>query len=261
MRISTDKQSKRLWLWFRDGDNIGFELGRIPSWDLGFRLEFGTENVTLGLYLFLVNFYISLDFKGIQKFLQKHPNHFFKKTWEKDSPPGSYWEERSISLSLDIKRKTFSGEWWVDMNNNPRSRHFYIFLDDLILGRAKHSLEILSEGTATIDMPEGGYPATYKIEKRTWKRPRWPFPTTQTSIYFTLPVGIPHEGKGENSWDMGMDATFGTGTKWEGDLHGATRKIAMECLRERQKYGSLSSPDYAKWREEGLSKKGGNTSQ
>lgn len=259
MRIHTDKRTRRLWLWLNDSDNICFEIGRIPSWELGFNLELDTEDITLGLYLFLLNFYISLDFKKIVKFLQKHPNHFFKKTWEKGSPQGSYWEERNVGIRLDFADKTFSGEFWTDMNNYPSKRHFYIFLDDLLLGRAKHTLKILDEGEAMIDMPEGGYPTTYKIEARTWKRPRWPFSTKRTNIYFEIPIGIPHEGKGENSWDMGMNATFGIGTEWKGDLHNAVRKIAIRCLEQRQKYGSLSSPDYAKWRKEKLKKHGKKT--
>ncbi len=124
-----------------------------------------------------------------------------------------------------------------------------IQFDDLILGKAKHNLEVIKEGDTMIDMPEGKYETHYKIQRRTWSRPRW-FPKMKEEVSFDIPIGIPHEGKGENSWDCEMDATFGCGTYWDGKLHEATKRIAMNCLKDRQRYGSLNSPEYAKWRNE-----------
>lgn len=146
----------------------------------------------------------------------------------------SLWDDPMESRGVD--------PWWWD---------FVIHFDDLLLGKAKHNLEVLQEGETKIDMPEGVYDAKYKVEKRTWKRSRWPFATTRTGIYFDIPVGIPHEGKGENSWDCGMDATFGTGTHWDGRLHEATKRVAMQCLQTRQRYGSLSQDGYIEWKKKG----------
>ena len=103
-------------------------------------------------------------------------------------------------------------------------------------------------------MPEGEYDATYKVERRTWKRPRW-FPLVKESIYFEIPIGLPHEGKGENSWDCGMTAITGTGTHWDGDVHAATKRVAMHAIETRMRYGSLNDPGYAKWREDGLKRR------
>lgn len=152
----------------------------------------------------------------------------------------SLWDDPMESRGVD--------PWWWKFNFN---------WEDFFLGKAKHNLEILQEGEAKIDMPEGSYDATYKVEHRTWKRPLWPFKTQRTAIYFDIPVGIPHEGKGENSWDMGMDATFGTGTEWEGNVYAATKIIALDALKDRQRHGSLSDAGYAKWREEGMKKRQG----
>lgn len=143
----------------------------------------------------------------------------------------SLWETPMESSSSDPK-------WWK----------FNFNAMDFFFGRFKHNLEILKEGQTTIAMPEGAYAANYKIEKRTWNRPRWPFKKEHTSIDFDIPAGIPHEGKGENSWDCGMDATFGIGTEWDSNLNAATERIAMSCLKTRQRYGSLNSPEYLKWK-------------
>jgi hypothetical protein len=47
-----------------------------------------------------------------------------------------------------------------------------------------------------------------------------------------------------------MDAIYGIGTHWEGDLVSAVDRVALDILKSRQKYGALSSPDYGKWRED-----------
>lgn len=119
-----------------------------------------------------------------------------------------------------------------------------------MFGRAKYSEKVLQEGGVTIDMPEGIYQATFKRFISYWKRPRLPFTESIHRISMDIPVGIPHEGKGENSWDMGMDATFGvTMPVEEGEsIYEIAKRFAMSCLKTRQKYGSLSSPDYAKWK-------------
>jgi hypothetical protein len=142
-----------------------------------------------------------------------------------------------------MEHRSVDPKWW----------NFVINFKDIFLGKKKHSLEILGEGEAQIDMPEGIYPATYKIEKRTWKRPRW-FSKSNTDIWFDIPAGIPHEGKGENSWDMDMNATFGIGTDWGGNIHEAAKRIALRCLASRSKTGSLSSPAYAVWRDDRMNK-------
>lgn len=254
MRFSKDDESRRFWLWFgHQGDNIGFEIGSIPSWDLGFHLGVDTEHLVLGLYLLLGDFYFTIDYHKISGWLKNHPNHFYKRTWD-DGKDGSYWEERNTRLHIDFRHLIISGELWVNMNNQPRGRYFYWFLQDKLLGRAKYFAEVVQEGETVIDMPEGEYPATYKIEKCTWKRPRWPFPTKRDRIEWEIPVGIPHEGKGENSWDVGMDATFGSVGPYGGNLHTARKEFALDILRERQKHGRLCDDGYGKWLDEGLAK-------
>ena len=134
--------------------------------------------------------------------------------------------------------------WWWDFTIDPM---------EILFGKRQYSEKVLEEGETTIDMPEGVYTATYKRFISYWKRARSPFVRSLHRISIDIPVGIPHEGKGENSWDMGMDATFGVTMPVEEDesIYDIARRFAMSCLKERQKYGSLHSPDYAKWKLEG----------
>ena len=145
------------------------------------------------------------------------------------------------------------GELWTNIDNNPRNRYFYWCLDDLLLGRRKYSEKILQEGSINIDMPEGVYRATFKRFISYWKRSRWFRVQSLHRISIDIPVGIPHEGKGENSWDMGMDATFGVTMPIdpEDSIYDIAKKFAISCLQDRQKHGSLHSPDYAKWKLQG----------
>ena len=254
MRISraSQKDDHRMWIyWGKDSENhITLERGRWFAWDFGFHLEFG-DDITLGLYLGIVDVYISLDWQPARRFFHNHPNYHFKHTLPNgEVKKGSYWEERNIGLRLDLRAMTLAGEWWVNMNDEPRKRHFYWFLQDKIFGRAKYSEKVLEEGNIEVDMPEGVYKGTFKRFVSYWKRPRWPFVQSLHRMSFDIPAGIPHEGKGENSWDMGMDATFGTTFPIEegAGVFKAVKDFAIRCLIERQKYGSLHSPDYAKWK-------------
>lgn len=164
---------------------------------------------------------------------------------------GSYTNGRVIGVAY------FDQALWVSLwedpmewnNTDPGWWKFNIRFNDLLLGKASYQTETLQQGVASIDMPEGAYDAIYNVVRQTWKRPRW-FNSTRMRIWFDIPVGIPHQGKGENSWDCDMDAIFGCGAEWNGKLGEATKKVAMDALKTRQRYGSLNSSEYAKWRRE-----------
>jgi len=257
MRINraTDKNDHRMWIWFGEGnDVITLERGRLFSWSFGFRLNVEMEDITLGLDLGVIDVYISLRWKPITRFLGAHPNYTFKHTMPGGKvEKGAYWEERSVGVKLDLREMLVQGEFWTNMNNQPRNRFFYIHIMDVILGRREYSEKVLQEGGVDIDMPEGVYKATFKRFISYWKRPRWFGVQSLHRISMDIPVGIPHEGKGENSWDMGMDATFGVTMPADENesIYDIAKRFAMSCLKTRQKYGSLHSPDYAKWKMEG----------
>lgn len=90
--------------------------------------------------------------------------------------------------------------------------------------------------SVVIPMPEGIYKGTATVER--WSRGRrfW-FKHRTTEVWLDIPKGIPHAGKGENSWDCGDDGLFGIG----GDtVEGAIGNAVALVLRDRRRYGHAS---------------------
>lgn len=120
--------------------------------------------------------------------------------------------------------------WW---------RQGSIDFADLALGRRSHHLETLMSGIpVVIPMPEGNYHGTAKIEKHTWKRPRW-FAVSRVSTTIDCPKGIPFSGKGENSWDCGDDGLFGWGAEGASTEHAIAHGVES-VLVSRRRYGMPS---------------------
>ncbi len=93
---------------------------------------------------------------------------------------------------------------------------------------------------ATVTLPEGGYPARLTRRAVTRRPTRWPGtwrhrPTTVTSWQIDVDGGIPVWGKGENSWDCGMDGTFGSCCYTTADE--AVAGLVASVLCDRQRYG------------------------
>lgn len=103
-------------------------------------------------------------------------------------------------------------EW---SRNQPWYWDWHCDLIDLVFGRTKHRAETLKEFAIVVPMPEGSYDASVKVERAEWRRPRWPFiwrRRVSAWVEIARPGGIPHPGKGENSWDCGMDGLCATGS-------------------------------------------------
>lgn len=109
------------------------------------------------------------------------------------------WNDGAFWWSLWHSRYEWSSK-------TPKWRHGSFNPIDFLLGRQHYSKETLETVGAQIPLPEGSYPATIKIERAIWKRPRWPWPQTiiRADVEMHKPAPIP--GKGENSWDVGDDA-------------------------------------------------------
>jgi hypothetical protein len=151
-------------------------------------------------------------------------------------------------LSLRIHDGAIWWRLWCDPNGwdsgRPRWRDGAWHPIDSLLGRAKYTSVNLATHAVVIPMPEGVYPATATFERCTWKRPRW-FARVRdfTKIDIDREGGIPHEGKGENSWDCGTDGLCGYST--EG--HNLARAVAdgvERMLRYRRKYDGTMFPTY-----------------
>jgi len=120
--------------------------------------------------------------------------------------------------------------WWV------RGLTFHI--DDFILGRTKcSSSEVKPPVRVVIDLDGHQYHGTAKFERATWKRPRW-FAKVRESVWIDMDHGhgLPHSGKGENSWDCGDDALCGWGNN--GLSVGEAIGVGIsKVLKYRERYG------------------------
>ncbi len=110
---------------------------------------------------------------------------------------------------------------------------------DMFFGRHQHKERTIEEREVSIPMPERGYPARVRMAVETWERPRWPWWPMRTEIvraHIEIPDGIGMPGKGENSWDVGDDATYGM-TCEARNVEDGIGKLVAGVLRDRQRRG------------------------
>jgi hypothetical protein len=162
-------------------------------------------------------------------------------------PPIAVWLTFSLPLRIAPEREISVSihDWalwwnfWCDPNcwdsRIPRWRQGAWHPIDTLLGRAEYSKVEVGTHAVLIPMPEGCYPATATFERCTWKRPRW-FARVRdfTKVDIGARGGIPHEGKGENSWDCGIDGLCGYSTAGH-DLDAAIADGVARSLRYRQR--------------------------
>lgn len=202
------------------------------SWRFGVSLGTDDEGWNLSVRVPPLALYLSLD--GI--FWQ--PMRTLIATWDNNRPftlPDErvcdfYISDWRVQITPWGRRNewTRADPWWV--------RGVSCDLRNLVLGRVKYTTEELALVPCSIPMPEGTYQAVAKIERQSWKRPRW-FRHTRTSAWLDIPKGIPHAGKGENSYDCGDDGLFGIG----GDtIDAAILRAQQSVTKSRQRYGRAS---------------------
>lgn len=122
--------------------------------------------------------------------------------------------------------------WW--------KRGVRLDLVELLFGRQETFTKERSLGWVDVPMLEGTYRAKVYRVTYTQVRSRWPF-KFRHSLYdfrrFKGPNGeksIPFPGKGENSWDCGMDGMFGLSVPLqEGSLHDAVGRVVADVLETR----------------------------
>ena len=201
----------------------------------GISADVSDEDWTFHLAFPPFSLFFSIAGFGLWKPQEKHIFHWDnnREVWLTDARACSL---RIFDWSIWIQPWSRSMEWrasdpwWV--------RGVTLDLRKL-LGREQYTCETLRDGIPVIvPMPEGVYHGTAKIERRTWKRPLW-FRQTRGSTTIDCPKGIPHAGKGENSWDCGDDGLFGWGV--EGDaVEKAIAHGVATVLIARRRYGQPS---------------------
>ncbi len=163
-----------------------------------------------------------------------------------DSGDPNWHYARHYSLKLNYGGRLISGGWgeldgmWS--KGQPWYRDFGLSSRH-IWGRIKADKVIDDTGETVIPMPEGLYPATWELDHYERRHVRWPgtmldwFAQPDTPTYsLKIPGGIPHWGKGENSWDCGMDGLFGISGGFN-TIEKAVGAAVEASLRDRRKYG------------------------
>lgn len=123
-------------------------------------------------------------------------------------------------------------EW---SSKDPKWKHGHIDFLDVLLGKPTRTERQVAKQQTKIPMPEGAYDAVVEVIDNVWARPRWPVSRSFKTSHIDVDIGIPHEGKGENDWDCGEDATFGLSCP-ASSVPEAVGKMVESVLRDRMKY-------------------------
>lgn len=151
-----------------------------------------------------------------------------------------YWNDGCLWICHPFERDgglevRSSDPWW--------KKAICLHVVDWLIGRARYEDVKELPFEAIVPMPEGSYKAIATPSRATWRR-RWYWPDrVRDSVWLEIPGGIPHSGKGENSWDCGDDGLYGIG----GDtIEDAIANAVRTSLRNRRRYGNDSKGTGAK---------------
>jgi len=194
----------RAWLHLLDNQAGRRGITIHPSWHLWSRfchayLRFDHHDADLSVSVAVPPVAFWLDIEGVL------PRKFKQYGWGRVTGVSLFDWNLRLEVWADDSCWNSKDRWW-------QSRTWRLDIVDTIFGRCTHSDRDLDETEVTISMPEGHYPATVRRFESTWKRPRWPWPWHRAVRSEVKPteMAIPVPGKGENSWDCGEDARYGS---------------------------------------------------
>jgi hypothetical protein len=222
----------RAWLHWRDWGERGpvlrveWSFGR---WGLGLSLTVNRheDDFVLGLSVPGASLYLSGE--GV-----------FPASWRKRLPD----DPHCIGFSVH-----HGGLWWDVWQNDfeyrsgtPRWRQGHFDPMDFLFGRTDHRKVLIGVHPVEVPMPERSYPGSVTLFESVWTRrrwPRWPLTSRMVRAEVDVPEGVPHPGKGENSWDCGEDATYNL-TCPATTVEGAVARMVENVMRDRRKYGGAN---------------------
>lgn len=230
--------NKRAWFTFGRGRAVSVEA-QAPAMKCALEFTVNSDEKPVMLHVAIPPFFQA--FIGVNSPLARHIARRLIPTKGKYVETYSPWScgfsVHSWALWLKPWVPDFVGygrhaPWWV-------RTHCFDFLD-LLFGRMRHKHEILGEWQPVlVPMIEGAYPGRVRFERRTWWRPRlprWVWQKVSNYTEFESDRGIPFPGKGENSWDCGMDGLHGTGSE-DHDIPKCISKVVASVLHSRERYG------------------------
>jgi len=209
----------RGWLWFGERACLGVEWSWFELWQLGFNFKSGGEqDFGVSLNLWFVSLYLSLE--GVLRYDR------LDRGWPRDT--GIRLSKDPWFLTVDI---VCQNDQWPPKKGWTWSW----FLADVLFGRAEFKRIVLSKMESVVSMPEGPYPCMVQMERREWRRPRWPFVKRVLAAEVEVPGGISHPGKGTCAHNCGEDATYSVSGPVR-DVHEAVAGFAASVLRDRERY-------------------------
>lgn len=201
---------------------IEWAIGGWRGFGAGVRLgPWGDEAVNLHVHIGIVAIYLAFDSMALYK-------RFSEGRRDREY-------EFSVFRDWDVRFKLGGSplEW---SRKQPWYWDWHCDLVDLTFGRTRYTAEQLDAFAIAIPMPEGTYAASVKVERAEWRRPRWPFLwRRRVSATVDIPGGIPFPGKGENSWDCGMDGLFGMGSVHT-EPAGIVADVQRAVFESRERY-------------------------
>ncbi len=231
----------RCWFYFTDRTKLNVEWSILKGWRTAAGIDLGEHDHAFMLHLSIVklfSLYISFDNPWLNRIVEKFTTRKNQGYGNGRSIGISLWPEGSIHVELwsdPTAYKSSDPKWWK----------FTIDFPKLLFGRQNCTTETLEERDVLVPMPEKAYPAKAKLVLYTWKRPRW-FPKSFTRVEIDVPGGIPKEGKGENSWDCGRDATYGITTGSCKTIAEGVGVLVGSVLHDRVRHGGWDDWNWQK---------------
>lgn len=143
----------------------------------------------------------------------------------------SFWANDDAWCNLDRKDWPWRTNGWAANFN----------LVKALLGATDYQTKDHEKQAGTVIMPEKRYPATIKISRVRWPRPRsllgrrWQW---RGAVH--IDGGIPIPGKGTTSYNCGEDATYSISFGAQRERphpHALCQRLAIDVLKRRQRYG------------------------
>jgi len=235
-------------LYFYRKENSLFNIQwRLFSGKFGIGMEINDEDWVFHFKFVLFSLYFCIPTYRLDKISPKR-----EVSWN-DGKKAELIDERECGLDIfywriwvkpwcKLNRWNSADPWWKRGFNVPINP-----LDILFGERRYHYKNISDWKDIEVPMIEGSYQAKYKVLERSYGRKRLPFFREKgLTTDIEIPEGIPFPGKGENSWDCGMDRLYGCATdiNYFSDAEAESKSIACiveNVIKSRKKYGSSSS--------------------
>ena len=252
------------WIWFIGNGNktVSLQITSTPHFGWGFEIDGSNGEVSIDFW-FGLKFYLNFEMIFPEWIYSKE----YKQFADKDEKPNSNrllkgrkrtkdkgWI-RTARRETSLRFHNYSAWWdiWRDpsgwSSDVPRWRSGSLDFKRILKGRDWVVKTVLNKHIDEIQMPEGKYLCVITLlqfDKRyqRWKSEKWHRYELEFGYrdknddWVSTPVI--HWGKGENSWDCGMDGTYSITLSTEvKTLEEAKKKATENCLRDRERYGSI----------------------